>query len=405
MRAAGSLLLFVFTLGCDEAAPTLARSGRGQALEAAVAEGRLGAADDVEATLCPEGQRNQGNGVCGALDVCAEGYVSDDSGRCSAWRTPASLPSPVTSTRFVGTARHVYSLCGFVGGDARPPVPAFANLGEDGMTSSWVGMNLAVEMPLGCAPVVVGNRMYALGGHRQSVTEDGTLADTSATGVSATIDEFGFLGGATEMPPSLWVPRSFGTAIVADNAVWVFGGSFQGVMVRSIERAPIVDGNALGAFETVGELDVGFIQPNVTAIRGQSNTFLIAATTMVDGQPAAILWRPNGVTRLPPPFAREGCHVVNDDEVVGLGMSAAGERSASTARMAMANWQNASAEPAARAAVDDAWERLGRYPHAGQPRVCTVVNGWVITASEDGRPSALTRMAPLTRVLSSKEGR
>jgi hypothetical protein len=366
----------------------------------------------VEPHLCSDGERNQGDGSCGAPDRCADGFAEvriGETATCSAWRRNDELPSPLTVVRFAHTDTTLFATCGTNATTTVPPKGALANTDGEQVTGDWVA--LPEKTAHLCAPVVVGRKLYVFGGHQFDAERSIRIAPSMVA-----------LLGGFEVPqafgPSdveLVTPRTQAAAVVADGAVWIFGGSeATGALLRTVERAEILADDRLAPFAIVGQLRAGHVHATVTAIGAER--FVITATTALNGEPLVEVWSPgpgrlgdepvNRNIALPRTDGLEGCQVMipGPRQVIGLGMTNAAMRT-TTGIIPLDDIDRGEPLSDGQPPNSTRWQRSGRLPMPGAPFTCAAIGSVVLMLGQGSEPSNQLWSANAAALVASKEGR
>lgn len=123
-------------------------------------------------------------------------------------------------------------------------------------TNEWLHMFVATANPLAyavseMAPVVIGDRVYLIGGTPGVTIGSPDYAAATKSIQTATFDAQDNLGPWTTLPGTLVTARVGATTAVIGSYLYVFGGGNATTGLTSIERAPINNDGTLGAFATV----------------------------------------------------------------------------------------------------------------------------------------------------------
>ncbi len=247
--------------------PTIARAG-----DTLTLEGSFGAAPSVhftgaDATPVTVGAHRAtvvvpNTAVSGPVTVTSGGQLSSpqpfratvlplelstvDGEQATIARTPFSLAGPRVNAAAVSVGSWVY----VVGGDDGTGQPLGtverARIEADGCLAMTTLPSPFLNAPrTGAAVVVADGVLYVIGGAAAGGAPITTVEQ-------ATIAADGTLGGFTKSTSTLVTARSFASAAIVGDSVYVVGGvDAQGVPLASVERARLTSTGGWGAFTTI----------------------------------------------------------------------------------------------------------------------------------------------------------
>jgi N-acetylneuraminic acid mutarotase len=161
-------------------------------------------------------------------------------GTLGTWTTGTSLPGALAYPQAVVTKNRVYLLGGFDGSSIVSTVYT-APINTDGTLGTWTtGGSLPGNLGYSQA-VVIGNRVYLLGGYNGS-----SIVSTVYTAPINTDGTLGTWTTGTSLPDALSYPQ----AVVTKNRVYLLGGQGSSSIVSTVYTAPINTDGTLGTWTT-----------------------------------------------------------------------------------------------------------------------------------------------------------
>jgi hypothetical protein len=167
------------------------------------------------------------------------------------WRLEHSLKTPRTGASAVVVGDHIY----VIGGGEGSPGPdtihrsiEYARIHSDGSLGPWQ-MTTPLKTPRMFLATAAGEGMiYALGGEYFPEGQMKLLNSVER----AVVEPEGQLGQWTESSP-MRTPRRSPTATVVGGFLYAIGG-YNGIFLRTVERARILEGSELSPWESVPQL-------------------------------------------------------------------------------------------------------------------------------------------------------
>jgi hypothetical protein len=347
--------------------------------------------DGGPAPLCSDaGLHNGGDGVCVPLGNCSLDFYLRPDGQCTAWHQTNALPGGGLGVALIANGSDLYAVCNSEAFDARTTL-----VGID--VAAWQSMPDRNPETFGCAPVLIGDTFYALGGYDPM---SGNILDAI---VSAPLEADGSVGAWSELPSRLATARGAPGVFVDTSTLILTAGVGNGGLISSVETAQVAPDNSLGPFSLVGDMPEPFNNATTTKLDDASGTFFVMPGGLAEQFENAWVYSTTDpglgqwTTTLGPGDLRGACIVRTGNELIGIGGTIeAIQFSATYAAVTVAD--------IASDGTIGAWRRVGVLDTDRRYAGCIVMNDTIVVAGGLGTVDGETGDQELTSVATAKVG-